>query len=40
MKQALRRHALNASRPALTLVIVAVALVAGRGLWAYYIEAP
>lgn len=40
MKQALRRLALNARRPALTLVIVAVALVAGRGLWTYYTEAP
>ena len=40
MKQFLRRLVLNAGRPALTLVIVAVALVAGRWLWAYYEEAP
>jgi multidrug resistance efflux pump len=40
MKQFLRRLILNAGRPALTLVIVAVALVAGRWLWAYYQEAP
>jgi multidrug resistance efflux pump len=40
MKPFLRRLALNTGRPLLTLVIVAVALVAGRGLWAYYQEAP
>jgi len=40
MKQFLRRLVLNAGRPALTLVIVAVALIAGRWLWAYYEEAP
>jgi multidrug resistance efflux pump len=40
MKQFLRRLFLNSGRPALTLVIVAVALVAGRWLWAIYEEAP
>ena len=40
MKPFFRRLALNAGRPVLTLVIVALALVAGRGLWAYYQEAP
>jgi multidrug resistance efflux pump len=40
MKQSLRCLVLNAGRPALTLVIVAVALVAGRWLWATYQEAP
>jgi multidrug resistance efflux pump len=40
MKRFLRRLVLNAGRPALTLVIVAVALIAGRWLWAYYEEAP
>ena len=36
----LRRIVFNSARPALTLVIVAVALVVGRGLWGYYMEAP
>ncbi|WP_158924305.1 HlyD family secretion protein [Acidisphaera sp. S103] len=40
MKPFFRRFAFNVGRPVLTLVIVAVALVAGRGLWAYYQEAP
>ncbi|HEY0184257.1 MAG TPA: efflux RND transporter periplasmic adaptor subunit, partial [Rhodopila sp.] len=40
MKPFLRRLILNSGRPALTLLIVAVAVVAGRGLWAYYQEAP
>jgi multidrug resistance efflux pump len=40
MRPFLRRLALNSGRPALTLLIVAVALVAGRGLWGYYQEAP
>jgi multidrug resistance efflux pump len=40
MKPFFRRLALNAGRPLLTLVIVALALVAGRGLWAYYQEEP
>ena len=40
MKPFLRRLAVNLGRPALTLLIVAAALVAGRGLWAYYQEAP
>jgi multidrug resistance efflux pump len=40
MKPFLRRLAVNLGRPALTLVIVAAALVAGRGLWAYYQDAP
>jgi multidrug resistance efflux pump len=40
MKPFLRRLAFNLGRPALTLVIVAVAIVVGRGLWAYYEDAP
>jgi multidrug resistance efflux pump len=40
MRPFLRRLVLNAGPAVLTLVIVAVALVAGRGLWAYYMEAP
>jgi multidrug resistance efflux pump len=40
MKPFFRRLALNSGRPVLTLVIVVVALIAGRGLWAYYQEAP
>lgn len=40
MKPFLRRLVLNSGRPLMTLLIVAVALVAGRGLWAYYQEAP
>jgi multidrug resistance efflux pump len=40
MRPFLRRLVLNAGRPALTLLIVAAALVAGRYLWAYYQEAP
>jgi multidrug resistance efflux pump len=40
MKPFLRRLAINLGRPALTLLIVAAAVVAGRGLWAYYQEAP
>jgi multidrug resistance efflux pump len=40
MKPFLRRLAINSGRPALTLLIVAAALVAGRGLWSYYQEAP
>ncbi len=36
----LRRFVLNAGRPALTLLIVVVALIAGRGLWDYYMNAP
>jgi multidrug resistance efflux pump len=40
MKAFLRRLALNSGRPFLTLVIVAAALLAGRGLWNYYMEAP
>jgi multidrug resistance efflux pump len=40
MNPLLRRLALNAGRPALTLLIVAVAIVAGRGLWGYYMDAP
>jgi multidrug resistance efflux pump len=40
MKPFLRRLALNAGRPALTLLIVAAAAIAGRGMWAYYQEAP
>ena len=40
MKPFLRRLASNLGRPALTLLIVAAAVVAGRGLWAYYQEAP
>ena len=40
MRPLLRRLAVNLARPALTLLIVAAALVAGRSLWAYYQEAP
>jgi multidrug resistance efflux pump len=40
MKPLLRRLALNAGRPALTLLIVVAALIAGRGMWAYYQDAP
>jgi multidrug resistance efflux pump len=40
MKPFLRRLALNAGRPALTLLIVVAALIAGRGMWAYYQDAP
>ncbi|WP_428492409.1 efflux RND transporter periplasmic adaptor subunit [Rhodopila sp.] len=40
MKPFLRRLALNSGRPLMTLLIVAVAIVAGRFLWAYYQEAP
>ncbi|MDB5399531.1 MAG: hypothetical protein QOD93_2380 [Acetobacteraceae bacterium] len=40
MKPFLRRIAFNSGRPVLTLLIVAVALIAGRGLWSYYMEAP
>jgi RND family efflux transporter MFP subunit len=40
MKNLLRRIAFTAGRMLLTLAIVAVALVAGRQLWAYYQEAP
>jgi multidrug resistance efflux pump len=40
MKPFLRRLALNSGRPALTLLIVIAALIAGRYLWAYYQEAP
>jgi multidrug resistance efflux pump len=40
MKPFLRRLAFNLGRPALTLVIVEIALVVGRWLWAYYQEAP
>ena len=40
MKPFLRRLLLNSGRPLMTLLIVAVAAVAGRGLWAYYQEAP
>ena len=40
MKPFLRRLAVNLGRPALTLLIVAAAVVAGRGLWAYYQDAP
>lgn len=40
MKPFFRRLALNSGRPLLTLVIVAVALIVGRGLWQYYQEAP
>jgi multidrug resistance efflux pump len=40
MKPSLRRLAGNVGRPVLTLLIVAVALIAGRGLWAFYQEAP
>jgi multidrug resistance efflux pump len=40
MKSFLRRLALTSGRAALTLVIVAVALVAGRYLWVYYQDEP
>lgn len=40
MKSLLRRIVLASGRAALTLLIVAAALVAGRSLWAYYQEAP
>ncbi|MGD0108697.1 MAG: HlyD family secretion protein [Rhodopila sp.] len=40
MKPLLRRLVQNAGRPALTLLIAAVALVLGRGLWVYYMDAP
>jgi len=40
MKPFLRRLAASSGRPALTLLIVAAALVAGRWLWAAYQEAP
>jgi multidrug resistance efflux pump len=40
MKPLFRRLALNFGRPALTLVIVAAALVAGRWLWIYYEDEP
>jgi multidrug resistance efflux pump len=40
MKPFFRRLVLNSGRPLMTLLIVAVALVAGRFLWAYYQEAP
>ena len=40
MKPLFRRLLLNSGRPLMTLLIVAVALVAGRFLWAYYQEAP
>ena len=40
MKPFLRRLVLNSGRPLTTLLIVAVAIVAGRFLWAYYQEAP
>ncbi len=40
MKALLRRVALASGRALLTLAIVAVALVGGRFLWAYYQEAP
>ena len=40
MKNLLRRIVFTAGRMLLTLAIVAVALVAGRQLWAYYQEAP
>jgi multidrug resistance efflux pump len=40
MRPLLRRLVLNSGRPALTLLIVAAALLAGRYLWAYYQEAP
>ena len=36
----LRRLAVNSGRPALTLVIVIAAVIAGRFLWASYQEAP
>ncbi|HEY1413116.1 MAG TPA: efflux RND transporter periplasmic adaptor subunit [Rhodopila sp.] len=40
MKPFLRRLAVNAGRPALTLLIVVAALIAGRGMWVYYQDAP
>lgn len=40
MRPLFRRLAPNFGRPALTLVIVAAALVAGRGLWVYYQDEP
>jgi multidrug resistance efflux pump len=40
MKAFIRRFAFNAGRPALTLLIAAAALVAGRALWNYYEDAP
>jgi multidrug resistance efflux pump len=40
MRPFLRRFVRNASRPALTLLIVVAAMFAGRYLWAYYQEAP
>ena len=40
MRPFFRRLVLNSGRPLMTLLIVAVALVAGRFLWAYYQEAP
>jgi multidrug resistance efflux pump len=40
MRPFLRRLALNSGRPLLTLLIVVVALFAGRWLWATYQEAP
>jgi multidrug resistance efflux pump len=40
MTPLLRRLALNAGRPALTLLIVVAAVFAGRELWTYYQEAP
>jgi multidrug resistance efflux pump len=40
MKPFLRRLVGNSGRPALTLLVVAVALVAGRSLWSYYQGAP
>jgi multidrug resistance efflux pump len=40
MNPLLRRLAHTAARPALTLLIVVVALVAGRSLWVYYQEEP
>jgi multidrug resistance efflux pump len=40
MKPFLRRLVGNSGRPALTLLVVAVALVAGRSLWSYYQAAP
>jgi multidrug resistance efflux pump len=40
MKPFLLRLVRNSGRPALTLLIVAAALLAGRNLWGYYEEAP
>ena len=40
MKPLLRRLVLNSGRPLMTLLIVALALVAGRFLWVYYQQAP